>query len=348
MNTKSTLSALLEHCARCHSGPELMPKIQQLYQRLSELQKKSSVHKDVVQQELEALRAEVAHSPRRRLLLDYASWPLFSHTIIQDEWSDEPHGLRIFALPFLVQMHPDFLGAPVDLTDIVENNEQLLQAIEDTGLFGEQDMVGSFPALFTKPQLQGMAPWILQNIYVAAETGSPVYLSLESLKFDPDLEAARTATLYYVVGVRSPIGHTDPLNVERHGPWQGAELAHLMKANFESQGIMLETVESLSPVSLSETLLWCSEAGTQELLRMLKLAKEEYALLDVALRQPMEGVAEICGTISTGEEVDVFGPFLFLEPVADLKAHLADACQQCGLSFKGAYAPGPVMSAMLH
>jgi hypothetical protein len=300
---------------------------------------------------LSALKAALSASDvpiRHRKALELCVWPIFDKPMLPQNGSGVPEFLWLYSLPFVVQFSTRGAERPIQFSEDVFDMEALTQAVYQSGRLSAKAVLGGFPTLFTREDLQRQGAPTLATAAVCVSTGlGQPGLTPGGLEFDSDIECARVATFFVVGTARMPAGERTLMNPSAAWPPEGLE--RLILAGLTEQGFEVETVTSMAPCSMAETLLRCTSTGHLEFCKVLALAQQHYALTGVSIEHSGEGWAELHATIRGEQDAILILPaFAFVEPRDELQGCIQQCCLDLGIPFKGAFSVALPISSMLH
>lgn len=287
-------------------------------------------------QALEDAFASSRSSIRRRRILELCAWPVFDKPALPlPPTGGLPEFLWIFTVPFVVTLTPAQLVHPLLLEGEVLPAAQLLALAERSGCLNKKAAMRTFSTLFRREDLHAYGPQNIAAIFVGAELGiNDVPVPLPIL-MDEEMESFRNVTLLALCSARLPLGES---SLYRPGMlWPCEEAAQVVLAGLRAQGLEVEAVKGLAPCSVAESLFHCAGSGLAELEMNLKAAQATYGDLQVILKYPMEGFAEVNAFNSVGAEISILPTFAFFEPKAALTACVRQICAAQAIGYKGTF-----------
>lgn len=328
-------SQALNHALVAADAQEFMESVRGGY---SALYRALMVQSRERQRQLEVLDnffADNVHRPRLRRIAEVCAWPIFDKPSLPHEAGEAPEFLWLFALPFVVTFSQAQLSAPVFLEGEAVDANDLLAFTEQAGVLNAKARLRAFSTLFRRDDLHAYGPQGLARAFIDAELGGESVPQPLPLQLDPELESHRTVVYFAACAARLPVGESQL--ILKSPVWSSENPAHLVKQGLLQQGLGVEHVQSLPPCSMAEALFHCTGPGLAELESNLLEARRLYGELQVLIKHPMDGFAEINAVTDTGQEIMLLPSFAFFEPKQELQHCVKALCQQHQLGYKGAY-----------
>jgi hypothetical protein len=294
---------------------------------------------------LDAFFAATSANMRRRRIAELCAWPIFDKPSLPVESGALPEFLWLFAMPFVVTFSVEQLSRPVLLEGEVFDANALLGCVEESGALNTDAYLRAFSTLLRRDDLHAYGPRGLASTFVQAELGSDDVPQPLPLLMDEEVESHRTVVYFVPCAARLAVGARHLMNPAM--PWCDQAAAEVVRAGLEQQGLEVDMVRSLPPCSMSEALFHCSGSGLAELESNLAEARKLYGELQVLIKHPMDGFAEINAMNNEGQEIVLLPAFAFVEPQGELQQCVRAICEQHDITFKGAFSL-PFASRLLH
>lgn len=303
----------------------------QLYKHLIAAPKSRKKTLDALDEAFENTRADI----RRRRILELCAWPIFDKPSLPTGEQSLPEFLWIFALPFVVTLKASQLERPIVLEGEVLDADQLLAIVERSECLNKNASLRAFSTLVRREDLHASGPRNIATRFIEAELGMVEPPQPLPVIMDEEIESCRNVTLMVLCAARLTAGETSLFN--RGQVWPAESVAALIKEGLLAQSVEVEAVTSLPPCSMAESLFHCSGAGLAELEYNLKEAQDTYGSLEVIIKHPMDGFAEINAMTQEGVEISLLPAFSFFEPKKELADCVRRICEKHTIGYKGAY-----------
>lgn len=284
---------------------------------------------------LEAFFAGTTANLRRRRIAELCAWPIFDKPALPQDAAELPEFLWLFAVPFLVTLEREQLAEPVMLTAEALDADELLAFVETSAALNRKASLRAFSTLLRREDIHAYGPRGLASAFVQAELGAPEVPQPLPLFMDAEVDAHRTVLYFVPCAARLPVGETELL--DRSVEWTGEAAAAIVQRGLTGLGLRVERVVSQPPCSIAEALFHCTGLGATELETNLVEARRLYGPLDVIIKHPMDGFAEINGFNADGDEVVLLPAFPFFEPRSELADCVKAICEQNQMGFRGSH-----------
>lgn len=273
---------------------------------------------------------------RRRRIIELCAWPILDKPALPMEAEDIPEFLWLFVIPVMVTFSQAQLQAPIVLEEGLFDVGQVLKCVESSRALNPRAHLGAFPSLLRREDLHAYGPQNLAKIFVGAELGGVETLQGLPVIMDAEVESCRSVMFFIPCAGRFQVGEKDLF--DKAQPWCSEEVSHLVEQGLLAHGFQVDAVASYPPTSMAEALFHCTGSGVLELEANLLEAKRLYGKLDVLIRYPAEGFAEVNAINEAGQELVMLPAFAFFEPRTELQATLKAICNDNGMGFKGGFA----------
>lgn len=327
--------AVVNQVLACETATEFMDQLRAGYQALYDALMQDTRQRKKALKLLEELFAATAAEPRRRRILELCSWPIFDKPALPLESPGLPEFIWVFALPFVVTFAPAQLPTPVVLDGDAFDPDAVLELLEASEAVSSKGHLRVFSTLFRKEDLHAYGPQNIAQFFVGAELGLTSPPQPLPVTFDRDIDCARSVPFFALCACRMQLGEKTLLN--RDVVWSAAALEAEIFTGLQSRGLAVEAVHSLPPCSLAETLFQCAGPSLEAMERNLDEATKLYGELELIIRHPMDGLAEVNAFNAAGEEVVLQPPFSFFEPRLELRKTIAQYCERRRLGFRGSF-----------
>lgn len=294
---------------------------------------------------LEKFFSQTSANLRRRRVAELCAWPIFEKPVLPTEAAELPEFLWLFAMPFLVTFSAEQLASPVMLQGEVFDANALLSAVESTDMLNPNASLRAFSTLLRRDDIHAQGPQGLASTFVHAELGGEDAPEPLPLLMDEEVESHRTVVYFVPCAARLTVGERYLLNP--NSPWCAEAAARIVQQGLEQQGLSLDKVTSLPPCTMTDALFYCWGSGMAELETNLAHARELYGELQVLIKHPMDGFAEINAMNEEGQEIVLLPAFAFVEPRSELQQCVRAICEHHNITFKGSFSL-PFASKMIH
>jgi hypothetical protein len=344
---KNIMETLLQRAVDAEDAPTFMARVREGFETLHTLL--TTEGPKPTQQLYRELDALCASRPRYRQVLELCAWPIFDKPALPLEQGQPDAFLWLFALPFTVRLGVESLSAPFLLDGEVFNPEKVLDILADSGVCGPQNRpLRALSSLYRRDDFQFYGPPQLCEAFVSCEQGDSTAIPRPlPVVLDAEIESCRTLTFYILCAARLPRDREVQLLDRSQGWAMGSDLAQEVYDGLTRFGLTVEHVESHLPQALGETLFRCVGPGRVELEANLAEARRLYGAMDVSLRYPMTGFAELIARLPDGVEIELIPAFSFLEPPQEIRRQIAKLCKTLDLGYLGAFKPAVEASCRL-
>lgn len=328
-------SLALEHALAATDAQEFMASVRGGYSALYQALLVEHTQRQHQLDVLDNFLAQNTHRLRLRRIAEVCAWPIFDKPSLPHEKGEQPEFLWLFALPFVVTFSQAQLSQPVFLEGEAVDANDLLACAEQAGVLNSNARLRAFSTLFRREDLHAYGPQGMARAFIEAELGGEAVPQPLPLQLDPEMESHRTVVYYAMCAARLPLGEKQL--ILKSPVWSPENPAHLVKQGLLQQGLGVDHVQSLPPCSMAEALFHCTGAGLAELESNLLEARRLYGELQVLIKHPMDGFAEINALNDSGQEIMLLPSFAFFEPKQELQHCVKTLCSQHQMGYKGAY-----------